>query len=157
VLGFLILSVVWACYRFINQPMTLTMLGTAWRRTSSRTGCRSTDRPGHVRAVIGAEDSKFCTHDGFDWDAISDAARRNASRIRGGSTISQQTRETPSFGRRRLRTQRLDAWFTFLIENRWSKQRSWKSISHRETASHLRRERRPQRYYNHDASAMRRT
>ena len=46
-----------------------------------------------VRASIGAEDSKFCTHNGFDVEAIEDAMKRNASggRIRGGSTISQQT------------------------------------------------------------------
>ena len=46
-----------------------------------------------VRAVIAAEDSKFCSHHGFDFDAIAAAMRRNArgGRIRGGSTISQQT------------------------------------------------------------------
>ena len=46
-----------------------------------------------VRAAIAAEDSKFCSHSGFDFKAIEDACKRNASggRIRGGSTISQQT------------------------------------------------------------------
>ena len=46
-----------------------------------------------VRAAIAAEDSKFCSHNGFDFEAIEDAMKRNASggRIRGGSTISQQT------------------------------------------------------------------
>ena len=46
-----------------------------------------------VRAAIGGEDSKFCEHNGFDVEAIEDAMKRNASggRIRGGSTISQQT------------------------------------------------------------------
>ena len=46
-----------------------------------------------VRAAIAAEDSKFCQHSGFDVEAIENAMQRNASggRIRGGSTISQQT------------------------------------------------------------------
>ena len=46
-----------------------------------------------VRAAIAAEDSKFCTHQGFDVEAIAEAMRRTPAprRIRGGSTISQQT------------------------------------------------------------------
>ena len=31
-----------------------------------------------VRAAIAAEDSKFCTHNGFDFEAIEDAMKRNA-------------------------------------------------------------------------------
>jgi monofunctional biosynthetic peptidoglycan transglycosylase len=45
------------------------------------------------RAVLVAEDDKFFTHDGLDWDEIRSSARRNlrAHRIvRGGSTITQQ-------------------------------------------------------------------
>src|SRR3546814_987972 len=46
-----------------------------------------------VRAVIAGEDGKFCLHSGFDTEAIAKAAARNAQggRIRGGSTITQQT------------------------------------------------------------------
>ena len=58
-----------------------------------------------VRAAIGAEDSKFCQHNGFDFEAIEDAMKRNASggRIRGGSTISQQTaKNAVPVARRRL-------------------------------------------------------
>src|SRR3546814_13741826 len=46
-----------------------------------------------VAAVIAAEDGKFCSHDGFDTEAIENAMARNAKggRLRGGSTISQQT------------------------------------------------------------------
>ena len=47
-----------------------------------------------VRAVIVAEDSRFYTHDGVDWEALGDAMEYNLERGRmvyGGSTISQQT------------------------------------------------------------------
>ncbi len=45
------------------------------------------------RAVIAAEDSRFPSHDGVDWDAIEQAFERNARRGRiafGGSTITMQ-------------------------------------------------------------------
>jgi monofunctional biosynthetic peptidoglycan transglycosylase len=45
------------------------------------------------RAVLVAEDDKFFTHDGLDWDEIRLSAQRNlrAHRVvRGGSTITQQ-------------------------------------------------------------------
>jgi len=45
------------------------------------------------RAVLVAEDDKFFTHDGLDWDEIRISAQKNlrAHRIvRGGSTITQQ-------------------------------------------------------------------
>lgn len=44
------------------------------------------------RAVIAAEDSRFTEHDGIEWDAIRSAWEHNqqSSRIRGGSTITQQ-------------------------------------------------------------------
>ena len=47
-----------------------------------------------IRAVIVAEDSRFYSHDGVDWEAFGDAMKYNLARgrmIYGGSTISQQT------------------------------------------------------------------
>src|SRR3546814_12981228 len=80
------------------------------------------------RAVIASEDSKFCSHRGFDVDAIAEAMRENAQRrgiVRGGSTISQQTAKNaflwPAGGWFR---KGLEAWFTLLIVNLWSKQRT---------------------------------
>ncbi|MEX0839628.1 MAG: monofunctional biosynthetic peptidoglycan transglycosylase, partial [Parvibaculum sp.] len=45
------------------------------------------------RAVIAAEDAKFCTHGGFDWEAVDTAIerRRRGGRVLGASTISMQT------------------------------------------------------------------
>lgn len=50
------------------------------------------------RAVIAAEDSRFTEHDGIEWDAIRSAWEHNqqSSRIRGGSTITQQLAKTCS-------------------------------------------------------------
>lgn len=45
------------------------------------------------RSVIAAEDAKFSTHHGFDWDGIKYAYQKNLKRgkiVAGGSTISQQ-------------------------------------------------------------------
>lgn len=45
------------------------------------------------RAVIAAEDGKFCTHGGFDWQAVDTAMQRlrRGGSLRGASTISMQT------------------------------------------------------------------
>ena len=96
VVAFFIISILWVlAYRFINPPITVTMLGDILagrgaERAWMPIGQMDRDM---VRAAIAAEDSKFCSHHGFDFEAIEDAMKRNASggRIRGGSTISQQT------------------------------------------------------------------
>ena len=79
-----------------------------------------------VRAAIAAEDGKFCSHNGFDQEAIENAIRSNreGGRIRGGSTISQQTAKNVFLwqGGGYFR-KGLEAWFTFLIENIWGKRR----------------------------------
>ncbi len=129
VLAFLILSVLWVlAYRFINPPITATMMGDVIAGRGATRAWMSLDDIDRdmVRAVVAAEDSKFCAHRGFDWDAISDAARRNASggRIRGGSTISQQTAKNAFLwqGGGYFR-KGLEAWFTLLIEQMWGKRR----------------------------------
>ena len=78
-------------------------------------------------AVIASEDHRFLTHHGFDYQAIEQAAKDNLTgkkRMRGGSTISQQTAKNVFLwqGRSWLR-KGLEAYFTFLIETFWSKQR----------------------------------
>jgi monofunctional biosynthetic peptidoglycan transglycosylase len=43
--------------------------------------------------VIAAEDARFCSHRGIDWDALQDAIEdaQEGDATRGGSTITQQT------------------------------------------------------------------
>ena len=162
VLALILLSVLWVvAYRFINPPMTLTMLGDVAAGRGAERHWMGLDRMDRdmVRAAIGAEDSKFCAHSGFDFDAIQDALKRNASggRIRGGSTISQQTAKNAflwqggGYARKGA-----EAWFTFLIEQMWGKRRIMEVYlnlaetgigTYGANAGSL-------RYFGHDASAM---
>ncbi len=77
-------------------------------------------------AVIAAEDQLFFQHAGFDLEAMQKALDHNAKgkRVRGASTISQQTAKNVFLwpGRTWLR-KGLEAWFTLLIEGIWGKQR----------------------------------
>ena len=79
-----------------------------------------------VAAVIAGEDGKFCTHHGFDTEAIEKAWERNqrGGRIRGGSTISQQTAKNVFLWQNGGYLRKaLEAWFTVLIEQIWGKRR----------------------------------
>jgi monofunctional biosynthetic peptidoglycan transglycosylase len=129
-LTFLVGSVLWVlAYRFVNPPVTFTMLGDVLAGNGARRDWMAIERIDRdmVRAAIAGEDSKFCSHWGFDQDAIEAAMRRNAqggSVIRGGSTISQQTAKNAFLwqGGGWFR-KGLEAWFTLLIENLWDKRR----------------------------------
>ena len=82
--------------------------------------------PNLVAAVIAAEDAKFCSHAGFDTEAIQQAYEQNqkGGRIRGGSTISQQTAKNVFLWQDGGYTRKaLEAYFTFWIENVWGKRR----------------------------------
>ena len=162
VLGLILLSVLWVlAYRFINPPVTVTMLGDVAAGRGATREWMSLDRMDRdmVRAAIGAEDSKFCSHSGFDVDAIQDAVKRNASggRIRGGSTISQQTAKNAflwqggGYARKGA-----EAWFTFLIEQMWGKRRIMEVyLNLAETGiGTYGVNAGSERYFGHDASAM---
>jgi len=129
VLAILLLSILWVlAYRFINPPITINMIGDLIHGRGARKEWMpigQIDRD-MVRASIAAEDSKFCTHHGFDVQAIENAMIRNASggRIRGGSTISQQTaKNTFLWNGGGYSRKAAEAWFTFLIEHLWGKRR----------------------------------
>ena len=82
--------------------------------------------PEMAKAVIASEDQKFLDHDGFDREEIRNALeeRRNGTRIRGASTISQQTAKNVFCTPARTYTRKLvEAYFTVLIELLWGKQR----------------------------------
>lgn len=125
-IGFIILSLLMVTlYRFVPPPVTMTMLLDTNGITKDWMSLDEID-PDMARAAIAAEDGKFCTHHGFDVDAIAKAAIHNASggRVRGGSTISQQTAKNVflwqggGFVRKGF-----EAWFTMLIEAIWGKKR----------------------------------
>jgi monofunctional biosynthetic peptidoglycan transglycosylase len=133
VVWFLAISVGWSVlYKFVPPPVTLTMLIDPHGFDKDWTALSRTDR-NMVAAVIAGEDSKFCDHNGFDTEAIEKAMARNAEanstggRLRGGSTISQQTAKNvflwQGTGWARYLRKGLETWFTFLIENIWGKRR----------------------------------
>jgi monofunctional biosynthetic peptidoglycan transglycosylase len=115
-------------YRFVPVPITVTMIADPNGFTRDWTPLSRIDR-NMVSAVIAAEDGKYCTHNGFDAEAIEQAAQRNAKgqRLRGGSTISQQTAKNvflwQGSGWDRWARKGLEVWFTFLIETLWDKRR----------------------------------
>lgn len=77
-------------------------------------------------AVICAEDQNFLNHHGFDMKAIEKAIEYNkkGKKTRGASTISQQTAKNVFLWPHRSWLRKgLEAYFTFLIELIWSKER----------------------------------
>ena len=115
-------------FRFVPVPITATMLFDGNGATRDWESL-SNISPNLVRAVIAAEDGKFCQHSGFDTEAIEKALERNkqGGRLRGGSTISQQTAKNvflwQGTGWTRYLRKLPEAWFTFLIETIWGKPR----------------------------------
>jgi monofunctional biosynthetic peptidoglycan transglycosylase len=116
-------------YRFVPPPVTSLMLmrlaeghglDYRWR------GLKDIS-PVLADAAIASEDAHFCTHHGFDFTAIEKAMEHNdrkPNRVRGGSTISQQTAKNVFLwpGRTFVR-KGLEAYFTVLIEGLWGKKR----------------------------------
>ena len=128
-LAFVIVSVTMTViYRFVPPPITWTMIGDIFsgHGVTKRWMPLSEIDPNMPRAAIAGEDGRFCEHNGFDFKAMAGAAVRNArgGRIRGGSTISQQTAKNVFLfqGGGYLR-KAFEAYFTVLIENIWGKRR----------------------------------
>jgi monofunctional biosynthetic peptidoglycan transglycosylase len=79
------------------------------------------------RAVIAAEDAKFLTHRGFDWDGIRMAYEKNVREgeiVSGGSTITQQLAKNLFLSGERAWWRKLqEATITVMIETAMSKRR----------------------------------
>ena len=162
VVGLFLLSILWVILlRFVPPPVTATMLGDLFAGRGLAKDWMSLNNMDRdmVRAAIGAEDSKFCAHNGFDIEAIEDAMKRNASggRIRGGSTITQQTAKNVFLWQGGGYVRKgAEAYFTFLIEQLWGKRRIMEVYlnvaetgigTYGANAGSM-------RYFGHDASAM---
>jgi len=125
-LAFTLLWVV--AYRWLNPPTTFLMVRDRASGVEVKQDWVGLDRMSrHLpRAVIAAEDSRFCAHNGFEIEAIEAAMERNKAggALRGGSTISQQTAKNAFLwpGRTLVR-KGIEAWFTLLIEFVWGKPR----------------------------------
>ena len=79
-----------------------------------------------VQAVVASEDNLFMEHNGFSFRDIEKALEHNkkGKRIRGGSTISQQTAKNVFLWPQRSWVRKgLETYFTVLIEFLWTKER----------------------------------
>jgi monofunctional glycosyltransferase len=129
-IGFSLLLVL--LYKWVNPSWTLTMISRKMANEKSEFHIQKEwknleDISTNLQlAVICGEDQHFCSHHGFDLDAIKNAIESNqkGGHIRGASTISQQTAKNVFLweGRSWIR-KGLEVWFTFLIEVVWGKQR----------------------------------
>ena len=79
------------------------------------------------RALIAAEDAKFLSHDGFDWEGMQNAAEKNLKKgkiVAGGSTISQQLAKNLFLsGQRTPWRKGEEAIITIMLEQMMSKRR----------------------------------
>ena len=116
-------------YRFAPPPITVLMVERSLQGHGIDHRWRPLSRisPEVVNAAVASEDARFCSHNGFDLQAIDKALQHDArhkGRLRGGSTISQQTAKNVFLwpGRSWVR-KGIEAWFTVLIEQIWGKRR----------------------------------
>ena len=134
-LGFGTLSVaVTILFRFAAPPASALMIERridslrSEREYSSHYQWVDFDRiaPSMAVAVVAAEDQNFSSHHGFDWDAIQRAMDydENGNRLRGASTLTQQTAKNLFLwpDRNWLR-KGFEAYFTVLLEALWGKRR----------------------------------
>ena len=116
-------------YRFVPPPVTSLMLirFAEGRGMDYRWRPMSELSPTLAQAAIASEDAHFCSHHGFDFTAMEKAMAHNdrkPGRVRGGSTISQQTAKNVFLWPDRTYVRKgLEAYFTVLIEALWGKKR----------------------------------
>ncbi len=128
-LAFVVAPVTWVgLYLFIDPPATMLMMQRAAEGERIRYHPTRINRmsPHIVRSAIAAEDANFCSHDGFDIEAIQDAIESNArgGRMRGASTISQQVAKNVFLWPERSWLRKgFETYFTALIEFIWPKRR----------------------------------
>lgn len=77
-----------------------------------------------ILCVLAAEDQKFPSHRGFDFESIADALEEDGARGRGASTVSQQVAKNLYLWRERGWIRKgLEAYLTIFIESFWPKRR----------------------------------
>jgi len=123
-------------YKFVNPPVTPLMVIRctgqlfAGDKITLQKKWVSLDKisPDLPLAVVASEDNLFLQHRGFDFNAMQKASEYNKAhkgkKIRGGSTISQQTAKNVFLWPQRSFIRKgLEAYFTALIELIWGKKR----------------------------------
>jgi monofunctional biosynthetic peptidoglycan transglycosylase len=123
-----IFSVVYLLYGMVfNPPITLTQVGSLITSNGLHRDYVSYNNMGsNIKlAVIASEDQLFPDHDGFDIKAIKLAMKynkRHPNKIRGASTLSQQTAKNVFlFQGGGFIRKAPEMFFTFSIEQLWTK------------------------------------
>jgi len=135
ILAFFITSILGVLiYRWINPNITMLMvirhyetLFTKENSSIQKDWVKVDDvSKSMVLATVAAEDSKFLTHWGFDFELIKEAMKYNqkSQRVKGASTISQQTAKNIFLWPKRSWVRKgFEAYFTILMEGLWTKRR----------------------------------
>lgn len=142
---FVLISFSWvALLGLFDPPVTYVMIEQAKEQPSFRRENLNLEEMARSipLAVISSEDQRFMTHNGFSMEQIKRAAgmkepgfswtefltslfkRKPGKRVKGASTISQQTAKNVFLwpGRNFVR-KGMEVWFTGLIELLWTKKR----------------------------------
>ena len=119
-----ILFIFWG--KFFNPPITLTQISGLFEFGKLKRDYISYDEMGDnvKRAVIASEDQNFFNHNGFDYKAIQKAMEHNdaGKKLRGGSTISQQTAKNIFLWQGRSWVRKgFETVYTFIIVLVWGK------------------------------------
>lgn len=115
-------------YRWIDPPLTPLMLLRLPEegRIRHHPVALEAIAPALVAAVVAAEDSRFCAHNGIDWAAVDQAVDDydRGQRLRGASTITMQTARNlflwpgGGFGRKAI-----EAGLALALDFSWPKRR----------------------------------
>ncbi len=112
--------------KYFNPPITITQFNS-WRKYDKldRDYITYEAMGDNVKkAILASEDQLFFKHNGFDYKSIKKAIQQNgkSKKLRGGSTISQQTAKNIFLWQGRTWVRKgLEAFYTFLIEKIWGK------------------------------------
>ena len=115
--------------KWINPPITITQIVNLFAGHGLKRDYVSTNNISYQAklAVIASEDQAFPDHGGFDWKSIEKARKyneRKPGRVKGASTISQQTAKNVFLWQGRTWIRKgLEVYFTFMIEKIWGKKR----------------------------------
>lgn len=115
--------------KWVNPPITFTQLGSLFSGEGLKRDYVSGDALSYNMklAVIASEDQIFPDHTGFDWKSIDKAMKHNErkpNRVKGASTISQQTAKNVFLWQGRSWVRKaFEVYFTKMIEWIWGKKR----------------------------------
>ena len=129
IIGFIAFAILWVLiYMIVPAPFTTLMVQRAIEgdKISYHPVSLTNINRNLVDSVIASEDARFCHHYGFEFEAMQKAykANKRGKKLRGASTISQQTSKNLFLWPSRSYVRKgFEAGFTILTETIWTKRR----------------------------------